>query len=91
MAVCGTSERMLTCQQCKAARAYLGWSAEDLASRANVGVATVWNFETGVSDPKASTLRALQEAMEKAGLEFLNDGSASLQGGAGIRERMPSR
>ena len=65
---------MLTIPQIKAARAILGISQKQLASAAGIAVATLNNIERGAqTDPKTSTMRAIQQALEQQGIEFLND------------------
>ena len=61
------------------ARAALGWSARDLANRAQVGGSTVNRFELGQGTPIPSTVRAMQQALEAAGVEFKPDGSVRLR------------
>ena len=82
---------MLTPDQCKAARAILGWSREDLAKRAKVSAGTVVAFETLGSDAKMSTLQKLRRAFAEAGIVLIEDGEASLDGGAGLRLRAKKR
>jgi DNA-binding XRE family transcriptional regulator len=65
----------MTPSQCKAARALLGLSQERLAAAAEVSPTTVTNFEIEKSVPQRSTLRAMQRALEAAGIEF-QDGDA---------------
>jgi predicted transcriptional regulator len=69
---------MISPEQCRMARAGLGWSARDLASAARVGLATVQRFETGQVTPIPATVTAMQRALETAGIEFRSDGSVRL-------------
>lgn len=62
----------------------LGLTQAELASRANISTTGLNNIERGASDPKVSTLRALQEALEAAGIIFEAPGQM-IDGGAGIR------
>lgn len=66
--------RMIRPEQSKAARALLGWNQEQLAARANIGSATVQNFESGKSRPNAGTLRLIKETLEAAGIRFVDNG-----------------
>ena len=66
---------MVTPREVRAARAFLGWTRQRLADRAIVSLNTVIRLEQGVVDPRASTIDAVQRALEGAGIEFL-----SLQG-----------
>jgi predicted transcriptional regulator len=50
----------------------LGLTQVDLASKAGISKQALLSIETGTSDPKASTLSAIQRALESAGVEFTN-------------------
>lgn len=63
----------ITAAQSRAARALLNWSQTDLCTAANVGRATLTNFEGEKSTPYERTLRDIQRALESAGVEFIND------------------
>jgi transcriptional regulator with XRE-family HTH domain len=66
---------MLVCEQIRAARAFVGWSARELAERAGLHITTVQRMETG-SGPvigNISSIRRVQEALEAAGAEFIDD------------------
>jgi transcriptional regulator with XRE-family HTH domain len=78
---------MLTPHQSRAARAMLGWSREELAEKAGVSAGTVVGFELLGADSKMSTLHKLARALEAAGIEFIDEGTASLNGGPGLRLR----
>jgi transcriptional regulator with XRE-family HTH domain len=60
--------------QVRAARAFLGWTAKELAQRADVGVSTVQRIENAAGPPNAygSNLAAIQSTLESAGIEFTN-------------------
>lgn len=64
----------ITPAQVRAARILLGWSAGELASRAGIGTATVSRLETSPDPLEASrlTVRAIQDALEIAGVVFLD-------------------
>jgi len=66
---------MISAAQIRAARALLGMSAAELASRANVGWATVQRFEVqeGIPQSRSATLQKVQKALEDAGVIFLGD------------------
>ena len=59
--------------QFRAARALLDWSQDELAARADVGRATVGDFERGARQPLRMSLRSMRKALEAAGIEFLWD------------------
>nr|WP_243634764.1 helix-turn-helix domain-containing protein [Roseicella frigidaeris] len=69
------------------ARGALGWSLQDLADRAAVGVATVARFETEASRPTRTTLLRLRRTFEEAGLIFIEQNG----GGPGVRLRSSQR
>jgi transcriptional regulator with XRE-family HTH domain len=75
---------MLHCQQVRAARALLQWRQEDLAAASGVGSATIRRIEArnGPLAGTVATMRRLQAAFEKAGIEFLEDGD-----GLGVKMR----
>lgn len=75
---------MITPEQIRGARAMLGLTQAELAGRASISTTGLNNIERGMSDPKASTLRALQEALETAGIIFEPSGSL-IPGGPGVR------
>ena len=58
--------------QCRAARALLGWSQQDLERASRVAKKTIADFERGARNPFPRTLDDLIEALEKAGVEFTN-------------------
>lgn len=75
---------MVNVEQCRGARALLGWSAQDLADAAKIGVATVRRYEGG--NPVAlGSIELMAGAMRAAGVIFIDDGEKSLAGGPGIR------
>jgi len=64
---------MISGSQIRAARAFLRWSAQDLADRAKVGIQTVKRFEAvdGIPPSRSSTLLEVKAALEAAGIEFI--------------------
>jgi len=61
----------------------LGLKQSELAERAGMSKTALINIESGSADPKASTLTAIQRALEAAGVEFISENG----GGAGVRLR----
>ncbi|MGO6748060.1 multiprotein-bridging factor 1 family protein [Rhizobium ruizarguesonis] len=76
----------ITGAQVRAARALIRWSAKDLAKAAGIGVATVSRAEVedGIPSITGANLRAMQLALEAAGVEF-----TSGNGGGGVRVKKP--
>ena len=74
---------MVTAVQCRAARALLDWSQQDLADRASVGIVTVRQLEGGDTQPRRATLDVIRRALESAGVEFIDENG----GGPGVRLR----
>jgi transcriptional regulator with XRE-family HTH domain len=70
--------------QCFLARTALGWSVSDLGRAAEVSYHTVQRFERGDS-VRPSTVEAIQRALEKAGVIFIdaNDGGPGARLGKG--------
>jgi transcriptional regulator with XRE-family HTH domain len=66
---------MLSVEQIKAARAFLGWSASDLAEQSGVGATTLRRYEMGTGIPNATvaTLAKVKACFEEAGIEFTGD------------------
>src|SRR6476620_9381997 len=61
-------------EQCRAARAWLGWSMDDLAARANCSNSTVRDFEAARREPHRNRLATIRQALEMAGIVFTSDG-----------------
>jgi predicted transcriptional regulator len=78
-------DRMITPRQIRAARALLGWSQQQLADKAIVSLNAVVRLESGVVDSRISTMQAVQKALVKAGIEFLD----ADQKGEGVRLKSP--
>jgi transcriptional regulator with XRE-family HTH domain len=74
---------MLTPAQIRAARSMLNWKQADLAKKAGLSLTGLNNIERGAADPRASTLVAIQRALEAAGIEFISENG----GGPGVRLR----
>ena len=63
---------MLTPGQIRAARAFLGWSARELAERAGVHMATVQRIErrNGPLRANVDSLHKIEQTLGTAGIEF---------------------
>ncbi|MBT1155887.1 helix-turn-helix transcriptional regulator [Aminobacter anthyllidis] len=75
----------ITGAQIRAARALVNWSAKELAKTAGIGVATVSRAEVedGTTSLTAANVRAIRQALEAAGVEFVSKNG----GGVGVRFR----
>ena len=75
----------MTTRQIKAARALLGWSQSDLADRSGVSEPTIARLESaeGELGGREGTGDKIRSAIEKAGVEFLDENG----GGLGVRLR----
>ncbi len=57
-------------KQCRAARAFLDWSQEELAKRIRVAKSTIVDFEKGKTTPQRRTIEDIKIVFEAAGVEF---------------------
>lgn len=74
---------MITAQQIRGARGLLGWTQGDLAKAAGISLPALNNLERRASDPRASTMRRIEQALVDAGIEFIDANG----GGAGVRQK----
>ncbi len=74
--------RVLTAAQCRAARALLEWSQDDLAQQSAVAKRTIAEFERNAREPYPRTLAVLRSALEAGGVVFVD---ADALGGPGVR------
>ena len=79
----------LTSAHIRAARALLRWSAEDLARRSLLSVATIRRAELTEDETSMTAANdlAVRRALEAAGAEFIDDNG----GGPGVRLRQRRR
>jgi transcriptional regulator with XRE-family HTH domain len=78
---------MISPSQCRAARALLDWSQQQLADNAGVGIVTIRQLEADIHEPRRATLEVVRRALEAAGVEFIDENG----GGAGVRHRKARR
>lgn len=71
----------ITKEQCRAARALLDWSRDDLSGAAQVAHRTISDFERGARQPIAATAQAMRTALETAGVVFVDENGE----GPGVR------
>jgi transcriptional regulator with XRE-family HTH domain len=66
--------QIITAKQIKGARGLLDWTQDDLAAATGLSRPAINNLERGETSPHAETLRRIQKAMERAGIEFISGG-----------------
>ncbi|MEG3618734.1 helix-turn-helix domain-containing protein [Magnetovibrio sp. PR-2] len=71
---------MLTPRQIRAARALLDWTQQELAECSSVSISVVKRMETEGHDPRISTVRAIQSALEKQGIVFISSDEIAEEG-----------
>jgi transcriptional regulator with XRE-family HTH domain len=67
----------ITPPQVKAARALLGWSQTELATKAGIATSTLADFERGQRSPVPNNLDAIKSALESAGISFPAGGAVA--------------
>jgi transcriptional regulator with XRE-family HTH domain len=86
MTICQSDDtKLINGAQMRAARSLLRWSADELAKRAKLGVATVRRAEAVDGQPSITEANgdAIRTTLEKAGVEFIE----ADDGGPGVRLR----
>lgn len=81
----GYAKMVISSEQCRAGRALLAWTQDELATRSAVAKKTIADFEVGKRSPYPRTLADLRRALEAAGVTFLASGEPSPAGGPGVR------
>ena len=78
---------MITPPQLKAARALLGMDQRALAEASGLSLPTIQRMEAsdGVIRGQVESLMKLIAALDKAGVELINEGAISEKGGLGVR------
>jgi transcriptional regulator with XRE-family HTH domain len=78
---------MISAAQLRAARALLGIDQRELADLAGLSVPTIQRMEASedVIRGNVDSLMKLVGALEKTGIELINEGSVSSGGGRGVR------
>lgn len=76
-------------RQVKAARALLDWSQIELANAAGVSIPTIKRLEAedGYLGGRDETARRIREALERGGIQFIEENG----GGLGVRVRTRGR
>ncbi len=83
-----TPSKPITGPQCRAARALLQWTREDLAECCEIHYITLCNFERGHCDLTSVKARLLRLTFSAAGIGVFD---ADQTGGAGARFTRPQR
>ena len=78
---------LITSAQCRGARGLLGLTQPALASAAGLGISTIVDFERSRRSVSQDAIQAIQKALERAGIEFINENG----GGPGVRLRKRQR
>ena len=77
----------ITSAQCRGARGLLGLTQPALASKAKLGLSTIVDFERSRRPVSREAVQAIREALELAGIEFIDENG----GGPGVRVRKRQR
>jgi predicted transcriptional regulator len=85
----GKAALVLNSELIRAARALLRWEQRDLATASSVSLPTIKRLESkpGIMAAHMSTVTALREALEAAGVQFIDENG----GGPGVRLRKRTR
>ena len=76
----------ISAAQCRAGRAILALTQEELAVASGVSKRTIASFESEQRGPIAANLAMIKTALEAAGVEFIAENG----GGPGVRLRKPA-
>jgi hypothetical protein len=79
-----TLPRILTAAQCRAGRALIEWSPEQLSQVCGVELRTISEFEARFRRPDDDVQRLIRTALEEAGVVFIAENG----GGAGVRLKL---
>lgn len=70
---------MISLTQIKAARALLNWTQETLAKASGLSLPGINNLERGLTSPRKDTLAAIENALQAAGIEFIETSGVKLK------------
>jgi transcriptional regulator with XRE-family HTH domain len=84
---------MITARQLRAARALAGLDQRELARVSRLSLPTIRRMEAsdGVLRCNVESLMKLIAALDRAGIEVINEGAASSDGGRGVRLKAQAR
>jgi transcriptional regulator with XRE-family HTH domain len=82
---------MISAAQLRAARALVGIDQRQLADLSGLSVPTIQRMEAseGLIRGNVDSLMKLIAALEKSGVELINEGGVSSSGGRGVRLKAP--
>lgn len=60
-------------EQLRAARNWLGWTQQELAEEASVGLSTIKDYESGKRNPIANNVTAIRMVLVRAGMKITED------------------
>jgi len=78
---------ILTGPQCRAARALIEWSVDQVSRRSGVDAASIEEFEAKLADPGEEAQRRLCRALEEGGAVLIPENG----GGVGVRLKYARR
>lgn len=81
-----SDEKPLVAEQCRAARALIGWSRGELSERSGVAASTLADFEAGKRTAYSRTLADVRRTLEAAGVAFI---AGDAEAGPGVRLATP--
>jgi transcriptional regulator with XRE-family HTH domain len=83
---------MITAAQMRAARALLQIDQRQLAEQSGLSLPTIQRMEAsdGLVRGNVDSLMKLVEALQRAGIELINDNAPSHTGGRGVRLTVPA-
>ncbi len=70
---------MISPRQIRAARALLDWKQSDLAEASGISLPSINNLEREIGSPRVDTFAAIQESLERAGIEFTSGNGVRLK------------
>ncbi|HTM82805.1 helix-turn-helix transcriptional regulator [Asticcacaulis sp.] len=81
---------MMTSAQLRAARALLGIDQRELAEISGVSIATIQRMESSDGNVRGvvESLTKVVEALNRRGVELINDNAQSQNGGRGVRLKL---
>lgn len=82
---------MITASQCRAGRALIDWTKEQLAEAARTSVRTITDFEQGRKTPPAAFQQAIEAALLEGGVLMVGEDRGAAAAGVGVRLKFGRR